>query len=339
MKISIEKFCGASTSIKSVFWFKKMVDMKVQEVNFPLKCGKIAGKWWGSRCKRPIILLHGWQDNAGSFDALIPLLPLELSYLALDLPGHGLSSHYPAGCFYHINDMASILEELRAMFKWERISLIAHSMGVLVSFVYATLFPMRVDFVCALDTLKPVNLPIKNAAQQASTRMKKLYHLNSKTNIEVPEYNYDEMKDRIYEGSLKSLNRDKVHFLMARGVKSSKNYPNKFQLTRDIRIKFINPLFIERQITACYIKEIKAAYLYIKTDDRTYEEPPEIVNEALELFRKYSSHFEMIEVNGTHHVHLNNPERVAPKINEFIQKHHIQGEHTAMNDQGLQGKL
>lgn len=50
--------------------------------------GSIAAKWWGSKTKRPIILAHGWQDNAGSFDTLIPLLPSEFSYLAIDFPGH-----------------------------------------------------------------------------------------------------------------------------------------------------------------------------------------------------------------------------------------------------------
>ena len=45
--------------------------------------------------------MHGWQDNAGSFDRLIPLLPRNHAYLAIDLPGHGLSSRIPNGMQYH----------------------------------------------------------------------------------------------------------------------------------------------------------------------------------------------------------------------------------------------
>lgn len=37
----------------------------------------------------------------------------------------------------------------------------------------------------------------------------------------------------------------------------------------------------------------------------------------------YNSRFEMMQVNGTHHVHLNNPEVIAPKISEFLQKFYI----------------
>lgn len=56
------------------------------------------GKWWGPRDKQPIIAIHGWQDNAGTFDPLIELLPTNLSILCIDLPGHGRSSHIPKVC-------------------------------------------------------------------------------------------------------------------------------------------------------------------------------------------------------------------------------------------------
>ena len=41
-----------------------------------------------------MIGLHGVQDNAASFDELAPYLRVP-SFLALDLPGHGRSSHFP----------------------------------------------------------------------------------------------------------------------------------------------------------------------------------------------------------------------------------------------------
>jgi pimeloyl-ACP methyl ester carboxylesterase len=47
----------------------------------------ISGKWWGDLSINPILCLHGWLDNAGTFDRLIPLLPREFSYLAIDFPG------------------------------------------------------------------------------------------------------------------------------------------------------------------------------------------------------------------------------------------------------------
>ena len=44
------------------------------------------------------LVCAGWLDNAGSFDGLIPLLSLPSPHVvAIDLPGHGLSSHRPPG--------------------------------------------------------------------------------------------------------------------------------------------------------------------------------------------------------------------------------------------------
>ena len=44
---------------------------KCDEISFELPMGKIAGKVWGSGPK-PIVAIHGWLDNCGSFDPIAP---------------------------------------------------------------------------------------------------------------------------------------------------------------------------------------------------------------------------------------------------------------------------
>lgn len=73
--------------------------------------------------------IHGWQDNAGTFDRLIPLLPKSQSYLAIDLLGHGLSSRLPDGMQYHSIDNLYQIHDLCMEYGWKKISLIGHSMG------------------------------------------------------------------------------------------------------------------------------------------------------------------------------------------------------------------
>lgn len=273
-------------------------------------------------------MLHGWQDNAGSFDTLIPHLPSNYSYLAIDWPGHGLSSHFPKGCFYHMNDMALILEEIRVKLKWKQISVIAHSMGVVVSFIYASLFPSRIDFMCGIDTLRP---PPRLPINLAMSHMKKLYVLYNEF-IEEPEYTHDEIKERIYKSSLKSVNQDKIDYLMKRGVKSTSGNPSRFQFTLDIRARYLFPLIIEHEVSMHYIKQVKAAYLFIKSEDRTYEEPEEMFHEALEQFKEYNPRFEIIRCKGTHHLHLNDPTLISNEISEFLTKYYV-------DDQQAIGKL
>ncbi|KOC70854.1 putative serine hydrolase [Habropoda laboriosa] len=47
-------------------------------------------------------------------------------------------------------------------------------------------------------------------------------------------------------------------------------------------------------------------------------EIPEAYEKVLDQIKIGAEKFEYHEVEGTHHVHLNNPERVAPIINNFI---------------------
>jgi len=82
-----------------------------------------AGKWWGPSEVQPILALHGRQDNAGSFDTLMPLLSDDVSILCLDMPGHGLSSHYPKSQFYYVYwDGVIFLRRIIKHFKWNKVS-------------------------------------------------------------------------------------------------------------------------------------------------------------------------------------------------------------------------
>ena len=61
----------------------------------------IKARIWGPKDGRPVFAIHGWLDNAGTFDALIPLLPKDLRVVAVEMPGHGLSDPFPPDIAYN----------------------------------------------------------------------------------------------------------------------------------------------------------------------------------------------------------------------------------------------
>uniref|UniRef100_A0A8D8XB62 Probable serine hydrolase n=1 Tax=Cacopsylla melanoneura TaxID=428564 RepID=A0A8D8XB62_9HEMI len=131
-----------------------------EEVQIPMPWGHIRGKLWGSKLskdKEPIIAMHGWLDNAGTFDHLLPYVTDKVSVLCLDLPGHGLSSHYPRGLRYDsLFDNVVLLRRIMNHFGWKRISLMGHSMGCNISFIFTALYPKDVNYIIALDSIAPL---------------------------------------------------------------------------------------------------------------------------------------------------------------------------------------
>ncbi|MGK2915619.1 MAG: alpha/beta fold hydrolase, partial [Porticoccaceae bacterium] len=92
----------------------------------------LAAREWGDPEGLPVLALHGWLDNCGSFAVLAPLL-IGVRLVALDLAGHGLSSHRSADATYNIwqdvGDVHAVAEQLG----WENFALLGHSRGAMIA--------------------------------------------------------------------------------------------------------------------------------------------------------------------------------------------------------------
>ncbi|NXO73643.1 SEHL2 protein, partial [Phainopepla nitens] len=131
----------------------------LSELKFPVPWGHMAAKAWGPSEGHPVLCLHGWLDNANTFDKLIPLLPRGCYYVAMDFSGHGLSSHRPAGCTYHFLDYVTDVRRVAAALQWRRFTLMGHSMGnfsfsyCFISPQFCFLYPEMVDKLILLESL------------------------------------------------------------------------------------------------------------------------------------------------------------------------------------------
>ncbi|XP_076767844.1 serine hydrolase-like protein 2 isoform X2 [Arvicanthis niloticus] len=125
----------------------------LSELKLAVPWGHIAVKVWGSQKNPPVLCLHGWLDNANSFDRLIPLLPQDFCYVAMDFRGHGLSSHYNPGLPYRHQNFVSEILRVATAFKWTQFSLMGHSFGGTVGGVFACMFPEMVDKLILLDSV------------------------------------------------------------------------------------------------------------------------------------------------------------------------------------------
>lgn len=136
--------------------------MQYRERRFELANIEIGGQEWGQPGATPVIALHGWLDNAASFDVLAPHLK-NVHLIALDCAGHGLSGHRSS---YNIWEDVSEVFDVADQLGWKTFALLGHSRGAIISTLAAGTFPERISHLVTLDGMMPSTIPASEAAQQ-----------------------------------------------------------------------------------------------------------------------------------------------------------------------------
>ncbi|KAI5633062.1 alpha/beta hydrolase fold domain-containing protein [Phthorimaea operculella] len=291
----------------------------------PVQWGHVAAKLWGSGSERPILALHGWQDNTGTWDPLIPSLCQETNnrpVLAIDFPGHGLSSWYPPGMNYYAWDLPRLINYIKEYYKWDKVSLLTHSMGSIAGFRYSTVFPEDVDFYIAVDILIYDDYDLNPLPDRYKKMFIKGELAQKRLNEEPPSYSREDIIKSWHLGTKKSVAAESVPYLMERGVKPSKQDPNKFYFSRDPRLKYnlFNPE--EKKFVETLALRLKCPGLFLKAVDSPFA-VDEFAVATAELIATNNEKFVIHHLPGTHHVHLNNPEVVLPPIIKFLRQNNL----------------
>lgn len=294
-----------------------------KELRIPISYGHIAAKVWGEDHAEPVLALHGWQDNAGTFDKLIPLLTQNLNIVAIDAPGHGLSSHKPPGTFYHFMEMVIDIRRVVKYLNWNHFSFLSHSMGGTLALMYSSIFPEDVKNVILLDVIKPASRSPAHLPIGSRQGIDSMLDIEQKMSRSAPVYSVDEARDRLINGMINEITPEAADILLKRGsIPSSSGKGVMF--SRDIRVKATEELqkFSHDDLKA-FMKRIKCNMLIvIGSKSFIYKSrTPEVLDDFLNIYRENCSSFKVVKVEGNHFVHLNNPELVAPHVNTFFDEH------------------
>ena len=129
------------------------------------------GLCWGDEKHPPLLALHGWLDNAASFDLIAPLLN-DHYVVALDLTGHGLSSRRSADASYQIWDDLPEIVGVVDHLGWHRFDLMGHSRGAIISTILASVIPDRVRHLVLLDAVMTPAIPEEEFSRQLGKHLK-----------------------------------------------------------------------------------------------------------------------------------------------------------------------
>ncbi|XP_066139531.1 probable serine hydrolase isoform X1 [Euwallacea fornicatus] len=289
------------------------------EVQIPVPWGHIAGKWWGSRDIQPIIALHGWQDNSGTFDKVAPLLKEKgHSLLCIDLPGHGFSSHLPQGHKYYVWwDGIHYLRRIVKYFKWKDITILGHSLGGGIAFLYAAAYPKEVKKYISIDLASPSVRNLQRSCDAIGPAIDKFLSYEKLTPDQVPCYPYNEMLEILVHAHNGSVNREGCEILLKRGMRPAMNRDG-YYFTRDPRLKLSALGFISIEQVTELASRILCEVLNIRAIDGHKPDHPEHYDFVLNEIEKQAKKVERHLVEGTHHLHLNDGRSVATIIHNFL---------------------
>ncbi|CAM2742383.1 lipase LipA (L.pneumophila) [Legionella steigerwaltii] len=265
----------------------------------------IACKAWGNPDKPTILALHGWLDNANSFAPLAPYLENNFHFVAVDLPGHGHSSHLPEGCHYHFFDGIFVVIEIINALKLDKVHLLGHSMGACLASLVGGVVPERFLSLSLIEGLGPFSNPAETACQQ----LREYAHFLAQKGKDSKGYDHIDSAAlaRAFKGYV-SLDIAKI--LCERSLIEKKG---KFYWRHDQRLLERSPLrMTETQILSC-LQEITAK-TYLLLSSRGFAFDTEIIDNRIKAVEKLT----LKKMDGGHHIHMEQPEIISKLLADFI---------------------
>ena len=98
----------------------------------------------------PVVLIHGYTDNARDWVPLIPYLDAHLHLIVVDLRGHGRSSK--PDCCYTRLDFAYDIKLLLDALHIQRADIVGHSLGSIIGQTFAEYWPERTRRVVLISS-------------------------------------------------------------------------------------------------------------------------------------------------------------------------------------------
>ncbi|MDN3237352.1 alpha/beta hydrolase [Pseudomonas sp. WAC2] len=281
----------------------------VQELRLNLPHLELAARLFGPEDGRPVLALHGWLDNAMTFSRLAPYLE-GLRIVAVDLPGHGLSAHRPAGVGYLLQDYVQDVLMAAEQLGWERFSLLGHSLGAIISALFAAALPERVERLALIDGLIPYTTEPDEAPEKLGNALRAQLNLPNKRK---PVYETVQQAAQARLKGVGSVSMEAAELLAERGLMP---IPGGYTWRSDARLTLPATLRLTHEQALAFIKKVQCPASLVVADKGLLVNIPGIDGLLQEL-----ACYEVTRLAGGHHLHLDNEigaRAVADCFNRFF---------------------
>ena len=278
--------------------------MKAQEQSVEVNGLTLSVKTWGNPQDKPILAIHGWQDNAATFDELAPRVP-GFYWIVPDMPGHGLSDHRGTGADYHLWSYCTEVLLLAKAFNLNHFILLGHSMGGGIANLVAGLAPDRVSKLVLLDVLGVITTGSENTLEQ----MRKGLSQRVDKAPRKPGL-YSTREKAIAARAKNGITLEAAALLGARGIA---NNESGFYWQHDQRLSRRSLLSMSEEQMASVISAVSCPVLVVGSQQAVFRQ------EVVEARKKLFKDVQVITLEGGHHQHLDGDvDRVAELVGNFL---------------------
>jgi pimeloyl-ACP methyl ester carboxylesterase len=270
---------------------------------------QLAACRWGSAGGERVLALHGWLDNAASFAALAPLLDA-CEVVALDLPGHGRSDYRAAGNWYHYVDyLGEVLAAADAL-GWPQFTLLGHSLGAAIASVVAATAPQRVRQLWLIEGLGPLATAAEKSLAVLQQAHRDRAAIGNKALRVFPEIDSAISARRQANG----LSHPAARALVERGTRA---VDGGWVWSSDPRLTLTSAIRLTEDQILAYLGGIQCPTLLVVADPA----PPYFTEQTRARRCAAVAQLQQVQIKGTHHLHLEDPQPVADAIAAFRARH------------------
>jgi pimeloyl-ACP methyl ester carboxylesterase len=283
-----------------------MTITKPIELRFEVNGITLAAQEWGDPNGEPVLALHGWLDNSASFYRLAPLLT-NVRLIAVDMAGHGESDHRVGFSSYLIWNDVSDIYAIANQLDWDNFSLLGHSRGAIVSSLFASTFPDKIDKLMLLDGLFPEPIKSEDVPKQLAQAVLD----NAKENTPTIYENLKQMS-KARQNSRWPLSRQSADAIIGRGVRK---VAGGYCWSSDPKLMAASSFKLTRKQINVFLSSIQAPTKLLLAKEGLPKEFPSI-SSVLDHFS--FADVEMLE--GNHHFHMDSQvDLIAELFNHFLQ--------------------
>lgn len=263
----------------------------------------------GADKRGTIFTVHGWWDNAHTWDVFVDEFGSEFRIISLDSRGHGDSDWMPGGSYYpedSVYDIAGLAESLEIT----DAIMVGHSFGGALSSMYTGSYPDRVRGVVLIEGIGPPKEEFRNLPGRLVRRREMIKKMRSKS---APVYaTIEDVAARMRKSD--PFVSEKIALHMAKH--STKPVEGGFTWKFDPLYKTFPPGGFIPQISEAFINKINVPVLLIIGKKSMFGNHPEM-KERISWFNDIR--VEHVDEAG-HNVHLDNPKMFHSHVREFLEE-------------------